>query len=40
MLTTGDVAAFERTAARLFGEDVGDVEAVELGASDVIEVGP
>ena len=31
MLTTGDTAAFEATAARLFGPDLGRVEGVVLG---------
>ena len=30
MLTTGDVAAFRETAGRLFGEDLGPVEALVL----------
>jgi glutamate racemase len=32
MLTTGDVAAFEATATRLFGPDLGVVERIVLGA--------
>jgi glutamate racemase len=33
LLTTGHVAAFGRTAGRLFGEDLGPVEGVALGAA-------
>ena len=33
MLTTGDVAAFEETATRLFGAGLGDIEPVTLGAA-------
>ena len=32
MLTTGDVSGFATTAALLFGEDLGEVEGLELGA--------
>jgi glutamate racemase len=36
MLTTGDVHAFAATASRLFGEDVGRVERVELASSAAV----
>lgn len=32
LMTTGDIASFAATASLLFGEDVGEVESVELGA--------
>jgi glutamate racemase len=33
LLTTGDVAAFEATATRLFGGDLGSVEPIALGSA-------
>ena len=33
LLTTGDVGAFESTATRLFGADLGDVEPIVLGGT-------
>ena len=39
MLTTGDVTAFTTTAGRLFGEELGVVEGIELGAGREVAVG-
>ncbi len=33
LLTTGDVGAFEATATRLFGSDLGEVESIVLGST-------
>ena len=40
MLTTGGVDAFRGTAVRLFGEDFGAVEGVDLGESGAVGVTP
>jgi len=40
LLTTGDVAAFEATAARLCGGDLGNIEAITLGRAPASTGGP
>ena len=40
MLTTGDVTAFSATASRLFGEDLGVIEGLELAGGTELRVGP
>ncbi|MEX1294649.1 MAG: glutamate racemase [Candidatus Limnocylindrales bacterium] len=40
LLTTGDVSAFESTATRLFGADLGEVQPITLGGALATSGGP